>query len=80
MAHVIHKNIMSLSSSDPLKGSQGVPISIASIRELFGYAFYLAADSLLDMLNYSYWNMKEKINNSSVQSVQISIEAFNNTN
>ena len=63
----INKKMLSMVNTDFLKSHNQLPLDVASIRDLFWSTYYVAADSLLDMLSYSLWDMKEKIDmNSSV--------------
>ena len=57
----IHRKVISLANVDFLKSHHRLPLNVAKIRDLFWSSFYTAADCLLDMMNYSLWNMKEKV-------------------
>ena len=51
---------MSLTSNDIMKNSQSYPIDVAKIRSLLWSPFYIAADCLLDMMNYIFWDGRDK--------------------
>lgn len=70
----VHKRVIALSNGDLLKSQHCFPLNISKIRDLSWPSFYIAADCLLDMLNYSLWNMKEKVDSKSSVSYQSFID------
>lgn len=51
---------MGLMQSTSPSNKRDLPLDVQKLRELLWYPFFTAADSLLEMMNYIYWDAKEK--------------------
>eukprot|EP00794_Sanderia_malayensis_P006315 gene6315-7038_t len=60
VSNILHKKVMSLAQRTLYGNQKDMPMDVKKLRKMLCAPFFVAADSLLDMMNYIYWDCKEK--------------------